>query len=245
MYDTQMAEERSVLRWGGAAGIVGSLLLIVVFGVVTAFVGMDSVGSEQELMRFPEIRAARVVENGLYLAVLVLWGGHLLALYRALRVTSRAPALFGSALGVLGLTMMAAGALVHVATDPIADLYHAAATTPQDQATLALVWQATEGLLDALLITGLVIVPFGLTALGVAMLRAPAFGKALGRMTVAFGLFGVVAAVVLLVDPLSDIAVIVFFALIAFHAVLGWKTHALSRIPAQRPSPAGAETGRR
>lgn len=234
MYDMRMTEDRNVLRWGGLAGMAGSLLLMVVFGIVIAFVGMDTVGAEQELMRFPDVRTARVAENGLYLAVLILWGGHLLALYHALRATSRAPALFGSGLGVLGLTMMAAGALVHVATDPIADLYHAAEATPQDQATLALVWQATEGMLDALLVTGLVIVPLGLTALGVAMRGAPAFGKALRRVTVAFGLFGMVAAVVLLHDPVSDMAVIVFFALIAFHAVLGWKTHALSKIPAQR-----------
>lgn len=40
------------------------------------------------------IRAARTVENGLYLVVLVLWMVHSLALYRALRTTNLAAALF-------------------------------------------------------------------------------------------------------------------------------------------------------
>lgn len=239
MYDMQMTEQdRSVLRWGGLAGIVGSLLLVAAFGIVAAFVGADDVGgaAEEAVMRFPDIRPARVAENGLYLAALVLWVAHLLALYRALRDTSRAPAIFGSALGILGLTIMAAGALLHVGFDPIADLYHAAGTTPQDQVTLVLLWQATQGMFDALFVAGQVIVPAALTALGIAMLRAPAFGRGPGRMSVGFGLFGAVAAVVLLIEPGHAIAVGVVFALIVFNLVLGWKTYTLSRIPALRSS---------
>ena len=89
-----MEEEQSVLRWGGLAGILGGITFILVFVVVIAFVGADPAKPEGELMRFPDIRAARTVEDSLYLVVLILWIAHFLALYRALRETSLAPALF-------------------------------------------------------------------------------------------------------------------------------------------------------
>jgi hypothetical protein len=88
-----MDEEKSVLRWGGLAGILGGIIFIVVFVVVIAFVGADPAEPEGEVLRFPEIRAARTVEDGLYLVVLVLWVTHFLALYRALRGMSLAPSL--------------------------------------------------------------------------------------------------------------------------------------------------------
>src|SRR5829696_1777097 len=196
-------EEISVLRWGGLAGILGGIVFIVVFVAVIAFVGPEPVEPEGEVMRFPDIRAARTVENSLYLVVLILWVAHFLALYRALRGTSLAPALFGSVLGIVGLGVLAAGALPHVATAPISDLYHAPGATPQDQATLVLLWQATQGIFDALFGVGLLLVPIGFVALGVAMLRAPAFGRGFGGVSVVVGVVGVVAASILLVDPLS------------------------------------------
>src|SRR5262245_54580095 len=120
MDDLQKIEqEKSVLRWGGLAGMLGGILFILVFVIVAVFVG-DPGGIE----RFPDIRAARTVENSLYLVTLILWVPHFLALYRALRRTSLTPALFGSALGILGLGVLAAGALPHVATVPLSDLYH-------------------------------------------------------------------------------------------------------------------------
>jgi hypothetical protein len=66
-------EDEDILRWGGLAGIVGGLLFILVFAIVGVFVGAESAAPEGPITRFPEIRAARTVENGLYLAVLVLW----------------------------------------------------------------------------------------------------------------------------------------------------------------------------
>src|SRR5215207_907641 len=170
MNDLQKMEEKSVLRWGGLAGILGGIIFIVVFVIVIAFVGADPAEAEGEVMRFPDIRAARTVEDGLYLVVLILWVTHFLALYRALRGTSLAPALFGSVLGIVGLGVLAAGALPHVATAPISDLYHAPGATLEDQATLVLMWQATEGIFDALFGVGLLFVPIGYVALGIAML---------------------------------------------------------------------------
>jgi hypothetical protein len=224
-----MDEEKSVLRWGGLAGLLGGIIFILVFVIVIVFVGADPAEPEGEVMRFPDIRAARTVEDSLYLVVLILWVAHFLALYRALRGTSLAPALFGSVVGIVGLGVLAAGALPHVASAPISDLYHAPGATPQDQATLVLIWQATEGIFDALFGAGLVLVPIGYIALGVAMLGTPAFGKGFGRVSVALGVIGVVAASVLLVDPLSPSAFLGVLALIVFHIVVGWKVYSLSR----------------
>src|ERR687893_632506 len=161
---------------------------------MSAFVGPDPASTEGEITRFPEIRAARTVEDGLYLVVLILWVAHFLALYRALRGTSLAPALFGSVVGIVGLGVLAAGALPHVAAAPISELYHAPGASPEDQATLVLIWQATQGIFDALFGVGLLLVPLGFIALGVAMLGAPAFGKGYGLVGLVVGAVGEVAA---------------------------------------------------
>lgn len=229
MHGVQALEsENKVLRWGGLAGVLGGLLFILVFAIVGVFVGAAAADPAEAVMRFPDIKTARTIENGLYLAVLVLWVAHFLALYRAVR-TSLAPALFGSVLGIVGLTLLAAGALPHVATVPISSLYHAPGATPDDQATLLMIWQASQGIFDAMLFAGLAVLPIGLILLGVAMIGTPAFGKRFGGLTVGLGVVGVGAAAVVLIDPQSPIAALGFFALIAFHLVLGWKTYALSR----------------
>jgi hypothetical protein len=224
-----MEEEQSVLRWGGLAGILGGIIFILVFVIVIAFVGADPAQPEGEVMRFPDIRAARTLEDSLYLVVLILWVAHFLALYRALRGTSLAPALFGSVLAIVGLGVLAAGALPHVASASISDLYHAPGATPEDRATLVLMWQATEGIFDALFGVGLFLVPIGLIALGVAMLGAAAFGKGFGGVSVVLGVVGMVAASVLLVDPISPSAFVGVLSLIVFHLVVGWKVYSLSR----------------
>jgi hypothetical protein len=228
MNDLQkMAQEKSVLQWGGLAGVLGGIIFILVFVIVGVFVGTEFV----EVMRYPDVRTARIVEESLYLAVLILWVIHFLALYRALRETSLTPALFGSVLGILGLVMLAADSLRHIWQTPISDLYHAPGATLEAQATLVLLWQATHGIFDTLLVTGLLFLPIGVIALGVAMFKAPAFGKGFGGLSVVLGVAGVVAASVLLVDPRSLVAVVGVFALIIFHLVLGWKVYRLSRAP--------------
>jgi len=233
--------DNGVLRWGGLAGVLGGVLFIVVFAIVGVFVGDAATDPAWAFTNFADIRAARTVENSLYLVVLILWVTHFLALYRALR-PSLAPALFGSVLGIVGLTLLAVGALPHVAAVPLSDLYHAAGTTPQDQATLVLTWRAVQGVLDAQLLAGLAVLPVALIALGVAMIGTPVFGKRYGGFTVSLGVIGVVAVVIALIDPLSPIPALGVFALIAFHLVLGWKNHALSkadRSPAVRVAVAG------
>lgn len=225
----EMEDEKSILRWGGLAGILGGVLLIIVFGIVAVFVGPDPVEIEGWVTRFPGIRAARTVENSLYLLVLLLWAVHSLALYEALRRSRPAPALFGTGLGIVGLTVMAAGALPHVATVPLSDLYHAPGASPETQATLALLWRATWGIFEALLGAGLFAVTIGVLALGAAMVGAAGFGRRTGWVSIGLGGIGIAATLVFFIDPPSPVAALAVFALIIFHLVVGWKLFKLGR----------------
>ena len=220
-------EDTGILRWGGLAGMGGSVLFVVVFAIVGIFAGPEPAGSAGPISRFPEIRVARTVENGLYLAVLALWVTLALALFHSLRRTRPAAALFGCALNIFGLAVLAAGAIPHVVTSRLSDLY-ADDATPDEQATLVLLWQANQGMFDALLLVGLLVMPVGVILFGLAMREDPAFGKVAGNVSVALGVVGLAAATVMLVDPLSAAAAIGVFALIGFHFIAGWKTYRLS-----------------
>jgi hypothetical protein len=225
--DPTEEQHASGLRWGGRAGILGSLLMLVVFGFVAAFVGIGTT-AEESLTRFPDIKVARTVENTLYLGVLLLWVVHSLGLYRALRRRSPGPALVGAVLSILGLAIMVAGALPHLATTPLSDLYHAAGATPQDQATLLLVWQGIYAVLvDTLLVTGLLIAPLGVIAFGKAMMRTPAYGSRFGLPAVAIGVVGFAGAAAA-VAGITDMAALGVLALVGFHLSAGWKTHSLA-----------------
>ena len=228
MNDLQkMAQEKSLLQWGGLAGVLGGIIFILVFVIVGVFAGMGPV----DVMRYPDVRTALKVGDNLYLVVLILWVIHFLALYRALRETSLTPALFGSVLGILGLVVLAADSLHQPWQKPISDLYHAPGATLEAQATLVLLWQVTQGIFNALFVTGLVLLPIGVIALGVAMLGTPAFGKGVGGVSVVIGILGVVAGIVLLIDPGSSIAFVSVLSLIVFHIAVGWKVYRLSRAP--------------
>jgi hypothetical protein len=222
-------EDSSIPRWGGLAGIAGSLLLVVVFAIVAIVAGPEPAGPAGPISRFGEIRVARTVENGLYLAVLALWVLLTVALRHSLRRMAPAAALFGGALNIVGLTVLAAGAIPHAVTSRLSDLYHADGATPDQQATLVLLWQANQGMFDALLLVGLMLLPVGVILFGFAMRRDPAFGRIAGNISVALGVVGLAAATVMLVDPLSVVAAFGIFALIGFHLVAGWKTYRLGR----------------
>jgi hypothetical protein len=180
-------------------------------------------------MGFPGIRVARAFEDGLYLAVMILWIPLFLALSRALRQERLAPALFGSVLGIAGLVVLAAGALPHIATLAVSELLHAPGTTIADQTALEL-WKASYAVFDALLITGLVLATIGVICLGAAMLKNPKFGKVIGWISVFLGVVGVGAATYALWNPDSPLAGIAIAGLIVFHAVAGGKTYRLSKV---------------
>jgi hypothetical protein len=220
--------------------MLGGILFILGWVVVIVGpVGMEDPATLEEwVTRFPDIKTARVVENVTYLVALILEVPLFLALSRALRRTSLAPALFGSVLGLIGITLFMVGALPHAAHAPLSDLYHAPGATPADQAALALMWQAVWGITDAVLYTGFFVVPVGLILLGVGMLGSPAFGKGYGWVSVALGLIGLVAAVLQIVDPASMIGAVSYFASLIFYLILGWKLWSLSKAPLAVLAPA-------
>jgi hypothetical protein len=211
--------------------MLGGLLFILAFVVVVAGpVGMEEPASLEELVaRFPDVKAARVVENVTYLSGLILGVPLFLALYRALRRTSLAPALFGSVLGIVGLVPMMVSSNPHVAHAPLSELYHAPGATPADQAALALLWQAILGIVDLTTYVGFFIVPIGILILGVGMFGSPTFGKGYGGVSMALGVVGFVAAFLQIFDPASMIGAVSYFAIIIFFLVMGWKVYTVSR----------------
>lgn len=238
MYASQVQDsERPMLRWGGLAGVVGSVVMIAVFIIVGAFVGDAAADPASALIRFPDIQVARTVENGLYLVALALWAVHVVGLDRGLGVGSVA-ATVGGALSLAGLTALVAGALPHVATVPISALYEAPGATAADQATLLLIWRAIQGLFDAILFAGMALLAVGLVSFGVAMRRTPAFGTRLAVVAMGLGAIGVVATTMVLIDPKSPVAALGFLGLIAFHLVVGRKLLVLSRGSRTVPEPA-------
>jgi hypothetical protein len=232
--------ERSVLRWGGLAGILGSLVFIFVPVILFGFVpqapagtfrmeGGGQVDPAALVMMFPDARAPIAVANFLNFVSAVLTLALVLALYQALRRTSLAPALLGSVLYVLGLGVLFTESVTQVAFDPISSLYHTPGVTPAEQATLALLWQATQGIFFELDAAAILLLSVAMVVLGVAMLKAPNFGKRVGTLVSVLGgealfvtsVFGVTSFLVALL--LIPVFVVIPIA-------LGWKVYSMSKV---------------
>jgi hypothetical protein len=183
---------------------------------------------EELLMNFPNDRATTYLGESLYLVALILSVTLFLALYRALRGTSLAPALFGTGVAFLGFAVLGAGALPNLAFAQIADLYHAPGVTPGEQTALIPLWQATQGIFYETDTVGFFFLMVGLIVLGLGMLRAPAFGMGFGGVSVVIGVIGIVAIYVVGLGSLSFAAVVVLTNVI-FPLIFGWKVYRLSK----------------
>jgi len=231
MNDLQKTDdEKSVLRWGGLAGMLGGIVFIIMMITLLVLVPDPFAGPEELLMRFPDERATTYLGESLYVVAFILSVTLFLALYRALRGTSLAPALFGTGLAFLGFAALAAGALPNVAFAPIADLYHAPGATPGEQTALIPLWQATQGIFYETDTVGFLLLSIGLIVLGVGMLRAPDFGMGFGGVSVLMGVVGVVGIYVIGLGSLSFAAVVIPTNII-FPLLFGWKVYRLSRAP--------------
>jgi hypothetical protein len=224
-----MDDEKSVLRWGGLAGMLGGIAFILVMVTLIVLV-QPPTDPEEVVMRFPDSRAAIAVGQGLYLVAVIMWVTLFLALYRALRETSLAPALFGSVLALVGLVLLAAGGLTNVAFVSISDLYHAPGATPEEQATLVFMWQAIQGVFNETDTVGILLMNIGFIILGVAMLRAPAFGRGFGWVSVVLGVVGIVGILLFPIDSLLY-APFGILAYIIYPVLFGRKVYSLSRAP--------------
>jgi hypothetical protein len=226
-----MENEKSVLRWGGLAGILAFIVWIVempLYGSVDPF-------TPEGLMRFTEVRAALGMSTILMMTIAFLSIALVLALYRALRGTNLAFALFGSVLGVIGYIVTALGdASTFFAFAPISDLIQAPAALPETYATVVLLWQATQGITVTFFFVGSLFMVMCFIVIGVAMLRAPVFGRRFGGVSIALGVIGVVGVVAsLFVTGETGVQVmgIAVFTNIIFLLLFGWKVYRLSRGP--------------
>src|SRR5881296_20116 len=115
-----------------------------------------------------------------------------------------------------------------VAFSRISDLYHAPGATPVDQATLVLLWQATQGIFNETDTMGFVFMNLGIIVLGLAMLKAPSFGKIFGGVSVVLGVSGLLGISLFAVDSVS-FAPFAILAFMFFPLLFGWKVYRLSK----------------
>ena len=230
MNNSQMIEqEKSVLRWGGLAGILGSIVFVLVMVFVAVAIGDDPADLKDTVARFPDIHLLRVIENGVYLVALLLEIPLFLSLFLALRKENLAPALFGTSFGIVGLVSMVMSATPHVAHHPLSELFQAAGATSEAQETIAIMWQGISGVFDAPLYVGFFVVPLGLILLGMAMFGTADFGNVFGWMSIVIGAVAFVAAVLQMIDPASDVGALSYLLPIIFYLVLGTKIYRLSK----------------
>jgi len=218
------ADRRPVLRGAGFAGISGSLLMLAAF-VVVGTLGLPDTSGAESLRRFSEIQQARVVENLLYLAAVVLWAVQHDLLHRLLSAT--APVLSSAArtVGFLGVAALAASALLNVSTAPMSQAYQQAGEADRDGLVLA--WTGAQAVMDAMLTTGALLLPVTVVLFGVALRRS--MGPVLGWSAVVVGIAGVAGAAVAAATPPSSFAAVSILGALAFHLVVGVRCIRLSR----------------
>ncbi len=218
------ADRRPLLRGAGFAGIGGSLLMLAAF-VVVGTLGLPDTSGAESLRRFSEIQQARVVENLLYLAAVVLWAVQHDLLHRLLSAT--APVLSGAArtVGLLGVAALAASALLNVSTAPMSQAYQQAGEADRDGLVPA--WTAAQAVMDAMLTTGALLLAVTVALFGVALRRS--MGPVLGWSAVAVGTAGVAGAAVAAATPPSALVAVSILGALAFHLVVGVRCIRLSR----------------
>lgn len=234
---TGVANERSLLRWGGLAGIVGAIVFLCSIIYQVAFVGTGTTAAGAgPVIRFPGLQTQIIVGQTLFLVGVLLFVPLFIALSLALRRSSLAPALFGGFLSFLGLAVLAVESEPNVAMAQISAQYHAAGATAVQQATAVQLWQATQGMFNEFDTCAYIFLSVAFIFLGVAMLRAPSFGKILGGLSAAFGVAGLVALASFPVDS-GSFAPFALITFAIFPLLMGWKLYGQSRV---RDAPAPA-----
>ncbi len=228
MFEELSDQERTLLRWGGIAGILSGVTLLITSIVLFGFVPKAPTSALELVMRYPDVRIATIVGETFSLAGVFLSIAFFIALYRALRGTSYAPALYAVGLSLFGLAILAVEGVPDVAYAKISDLFHAPGATAQDQATLALIWKTTQGLFSQYDTASFVFLALGYVAFGFAMLRNLAFGKRFGIIAIVLGLAGLVGVYALGITS-SAFAPLGLFILIILPILLGWKLYSLSK----------------
>ncbi|MCI4336681.1 MAG: DUF4386 family protein [Thermoplasmata archaeon] len=217
--------------------MVGAVVFLVSIVYQVAFVGTNTTApGPGPIMRFPGVQTQIIVGQTLFLVGVLLFVPLFIALYRTLRESNLAPALFGGFLSFLGLAVLAVESEPNVAMAQISAQYHAAGATAAQQATAVQLWQATQGMFNQFDTCAYIFLSAGFVVLGVAMFNAPGFGRFFGGASAAFGVAGLIALASFAVDSaaFSPFALLTFAV---FPLLMGWKVFALSKAS---PSSAGA-----
>ncbi len=219
-------QEQQLIRWGGVAGLTGPALLIA-SAVVVGVLGLPDASDVETLRDFADIESGRIGEHFLYLGALIMLALHVVVLQRLLQPAHRAAALFGTVVAAFGLVIMAASSVLHVSTSPLAELYTAPNTSPEDLRAIEYAWHGAQSVFDTMLTTGVLLVPIGIVLFGVAMSRSSAFGTGLTWFTIGLGVIGIIGAVVAVIDPGSMSSAASVLAIALFHLGAGWRTFQL------------------
>lgn len=214
---------KSVMKWGGICGFFGVAFLVLAVPAALFGVGADPAELQGWVTRFPEIQMARVVENGLYLMGLVLQIPLFLSVYHALREQKPAAALFGPALAIVGLVIMATVAAPHGSHAALSALALDSTATAADQQTIALMWQALWGVFYGVLNVGFVVVPMGIVVVGVGAVGDDRFGKGVAYALLILGVVAFLAGFAQFADPQSDVGFVTYLACIVSYVLLAAK----------------------
>ena len=209
------------------AGILAGISFIFTIVILLGFVPPTPATSADLVKRWPDVRVAITVGDAIFLVADMLWIILFLGLYRALRGTSVASSLVGSVMGVVGVVVQLAGALPPVVFGRISDLYHAFGVSPLDQATLVLLWQAAQAMFNETDTVAFILWNVGFIILGLAMLKAPAFGKIFGGVGALLGVAGLAGISLFAIDSTS-FAIFGILAFIIYPVLFGWKVYKVS-----------------
>ena len=233
-------DETAVIRWGGLSGILGGIIFVASIVYQVAFIGTGTTAAGAgPIMRFPGLQTQIIVGQTLFLIGTILLVPLFLALYRILRRSSLAPALFGLGLSFLGLAVLAVESEPNVAMAQISAQYHAAGATAAQQDAAVIVWQATQGMFNEFDTCAYIFLSVGFLLLGTALLRAPGFGRALGGVTAAIGVIGLLGVAAFPVTSAS-FALPAALTFVVFPLLLGGKVYSVSKGNAPvAPGPSG------
>jgi len=226
--EESISKEKSFLRFGGIAGILAGIFFILTIITLAGFGPSTTATAADRIANFPNARTALSLGNGFYFLVSVWLVGLALGLHRALRGKTPALALFGAVLFLLGIGVTFIDDTTQIAFAPLSDLYHAAGTTAADQHSLTLMWQATQGMFNEFDVSATILIATAFIVLGVAMFRAPTFGKVFGGLSAAFGAAQIIG-VTLYSTNSAAYAPFALLAFLVFPILFGWKLYRLSR----------------
>lgn len=224
------SQEKTVQKWGGLAGILGGIVFLFVPIVLFGFVPPAPSDPSAVVARFPTISIPLTIGNNINFIADLLYLALVVALFRTLRGTSLAPALFGTVMSLLGLGVLFTETQTQAAFAPLSDLYHQTSTTQAQQQIIGYVWQGTQSFFFELDTAAGLLLSLGFIVLSVAMIKAPGFGKRISGISVilaAVSLIGI--ALIPVLGEASVVAVLVIPVFIVIPILWGWRLFRLSK----------------